>query len=47
MGTSGTGHDRCPSHLVRAHSGARTPPTGGDEKISKIDFGFKGGSKNF
>jgi len=47
MGTSGTGHDRCPSHLVRAHSGARTPPTGGDKKLAKPIFVSRGARKIF
>jgi len=40
MVTSGTGHDRCPS-LCPGPTGARTPPEGSDEKISKTIFGFK------
>ena len=28
-------------------SGTRTPPYGGDKKIRKIGFGFKGAAKNF
>jgi hypothetical protein len=48
MVTSGsTGHDRCPSQLSRAHSAPKYHPTGGDKKISKGRFGFKGESKNF
>ena len=46
MDTSGTGHDRCPSLLSRAHQ-APGPPCGGDWKIIKNGFGFKGGAKNF
>src|SRR6476619_6732209 len=48
MVTSGsTGHDRCPSQLSRAHSAPKYHLTGGDKKISKGRFGFKGESKNF
>ena len=46
MVTSGTGHDRCPSPGP-GPLGARTPPSGGDKKISKTAFGFKRGQKNF
>ncbi|BAL07314.1 hypothetical protein BJ6T_20350 [Bradyrhizobium japonicum USDA 6] len=44
MGTSGTGHDRCPSLVSRAHQ-APGPPCGGDWKIIKTGFGFKGSEK--
>jgi hypothetical protein len=48
MVTSGnTGHDRCPSQLSRAHSAPKYHLTGGDKKISKGRFGFKGESKKF
>jgi len=48
MVTSGnTGHDRCPSQLSRAHSAPKYHLTGGDKKISKGRFGFKGGQKIF
>ena len=47
MDTNGTGHDRCPSQCP-GPCGARTPPFfGGEEKISKVVFGFKRVSKNF
>jgi hypothetical protein len=46
MGTSGTGHDRCPSLVSRAHQ-APGPPCGGDWKIIKTAFGFKGWQKIF
>src|SRR5690349_16419265 len=46
MDTSGTGHDRCPSPCP-GPSGARTPPFGGDKKISKVVFGFKRGTEKF
>jgi hypothetical protein len=46
MDTSGTGHDRCPSPGPGPW-GARTPPSGGVKKISKVVFGFKRGAKNF
>src|SRR6187431_3314513 len=44
--TSGTGHVPVPVS-ARAPRGARTPPHGGDKKISKARFGFKGIAKNF
>jgi hypothetical protein len=46
MVNSGTGHDRCPSDFP-GPSGAREPPRGGDWKIKKQVFGFKGVSENF
>jgi len=46
MDTSGTGHDRCPSPGP-GPCGARTPPSGGVKKISKVVFGFKRGAKIF
>lgn len=45
MVTSGTGHDRCPSHLpgpIRRPN----PTFRDDRKISKTVFGFKRGRKN-
>jgi len=44
--TSGTGHDRCPSPGPGPW-GARTPPSRGIKKISKVVFGFKRVFKNF
>ena len=44
--TSGTGHDRCPSPSP-GPSGTQTPPYGGDKKIRKTGFGFKGTAKIF
>jgi hypothetical protein len=46
MGTSGTGHDLCPSLVSRAHQ-ASGPSCGGNWKIIKTAFGFKGVAKNF
>jgi hypothetical protein len=45
MGTSGTGHDLCPSLVSRAHQ-ASGPSCGGNWKIIKTAFGFKGVAKN-
>jgi hypothetical protein len=47
MDTSGTGHDRCPSQVFPTHQAPGTPPLGGNAKIKKRRFGFKGGQKNF
>ena len=44
--TSGTGHVSG-ARLSPGPKGARTPPQGGDEKISKAGFGFKGIAENF
>ena len=41
MGTSGTGHDRCPSLVFRAHQAP------GDWKIIKTGICFKGFDKIF
>jgi hypothetical protein len=46
MGTSGTGHSGARLSSP-AHQAPETPPYGGDTKISKRRFGFKGGRKNF
>jgi hypothetical protein len=44
MGTSGTGHTGARlKSLTRLASG--TPPLGGNGKIKKSNFGFKGGAK--
>jgi hypothetical protein len=46
MGTSGTGHPGARLSSP-AHQAPGTPPHGGDTKISKRRFGFKGGRKTF
>lgn len=47
MGTSGTGHDRCPSQFPQPDMALGTPPRGSGGKIKKPVFGFKGVAKNF
>jgi hypothetical protein len=46
MVTSGTGHDRCPSQPGPDQAPGRHQ-RGGDKKISKAVFGFKGDEKFF
>jgi hypothetical protein len=44
--TSGTGHVSG-ARLSPGPKGTRTPPHGGDKKIGKARFGFKGIAENF
>ena len=47
MVTSGTGHDRCPSQLFRAHSAPGSPSPVTDKKIARSNLVSRRVKKNF